>query len=326
MNKPIIISDIEQGTEEWQELRKGIPTASNFSNIITSTGKPSKTAKTYLYKLVAESIIGVQEGYTNEAMQQGIETEELARIEYEMDTGFEVEQVGFVYLDDKKEVGCSPDGLISVNGHGGVEIKCPQPHTHVSYLLDNKLPTNYIAQVQGAMYVAGRSWWDFFSYCDGLPNFRVRVQRDSLFIEQLSTMLEIFVADLKAVKKHLTEGKYKRCIVELKEKRSVSNSQNAYLHLILSWFGLETGLTLNEAKQLYKIINCDIYEYSKDNNVFYKSVNELDTNEMTQTIEMFRNYSAEEADVYLPEPDDRRFLQEIEVRASQDKMYLRSGQ
>jgi len=31
------------------------------------------------------------------------------------------------------------------------------------------------------------------------------------------------------------------------DKRSIS--QNSYLHLILTWFGLETGYTLEEVKQ-----------------------------------------------------------------------------
>jgi len=201
MNKPIIITDIEQGTEEWHDLRKGIPTASNFGNIITPTGKKSTQDKKYLFKLVAESILGHQDSYKNEAMEHGNDTEALARLEYEMDTGAIVDQVGFVFFDKLKDVGCSPDGMIeNAAEQGGVEIKCPLPHTHVSYLLGKKLPTVYVPQVQGSMWVTGRSWWDFFSYCEGLPNFRIRVERDEEYIKLMAEMVAMFVADLKLAK------------------------------------------------------------------------------------------------------------------------------
>ena len=122
----------------------------------------------------------------------------------------------------------------------------------------------------------------------------------------------------------------KRTIIELKEKKSRSTSQNSYLHLILSWFGLELGYTLNEAKEEYKKLNSEIYQDWKDGEKYgqnidgewYRSSGYLDTVEMTKSIEVFRNYSAKEADVYLPSPDEKRLLAEIEVRASQNKEYL----
>jgi len=118
-----------------------------------------------------------------------------------------------------------------------------------------------------------------------------------------------------------------KCIIELKKKAKRSLNQNNYLHLILSYFGMETGYTLNESKQIYKDFNQDIYCYHKEPakmkdvlltvNVFYRSSADLDTVEMTKSIEIFRNYSAKEAGIYLPAPDEERFLQEIEVKASQ---------
>ena len=54
----MIIHDCEQGTEEWLTLRLGMPTASNFADIYSATGKPSTRAQEYMYKLVAESLAG----------------------------------------------------------------------------------------------------------------------------------------------------------------------------------------------------------------------------------------------------------------------------
>lgn len=210
MNKPIIITDIEQGTEAWHDLRKGIPTASCFDQIVTSQGKKSAQSQKYLYKLVAESIIGNYDNYTNEYMEKGNEIEPLARAEYEMDTGLIVDQVGFVYYDDKKEFGASPDGLINkqkgLKDIGGVEIKCPLPHTHISYVLGKKVPTTYLVQVQGNMLVTGRKWWDFFSYHEGLPNFRIRVFRDDNLIKVMLDYIQLFLSDLKMYKNSMKEG------------------------------------------------------------------------------------------------------------------------
>ena len=40
----MIILDHEQGTEEWLAARRGKPSASMFSKLITMTGKPSSSA------------------------------------------------------------------------------------------------------------------------------------------------------------------------------------------------------------------------------------------------------------------------------------------
>ena len=53
-----------------------------------------------------------------------------------------------------------------------------------------------------------------------------------------------------------------------------------------------------------------------------RSSRDLDTAEMTITIDKFRNYSSKEAGVYLPGPDEKRFLQQIEIDASKNQQYL----
>ena len=57
----MIVLDCQQGSEEWYRARLGIPTASNFSAIITPKGKPtaSETRTRYLHKLLAEWALGV---------------------------------------------------------------------------------------------------------------------------------------------------------------------------------------------------------------------------------------------------------------------------
>lgn len=193
----MIILDLEQGTDEWMKARIGIPTASQFDKIITTKGEPSKQAKKYAYQLAGERVAGFkEETYSNATMARGTELESEARKFYALAYDVEVQEVGFC-LDDGKEFGCSPDGL--VGEEGGIEIKCPLMATHVGYLLGGKLPTDYIQQVQGSMFVTGRKWWDFVSYYPNMKPFIVRVQRDEVLINALRLALDMLSKDLESI-------------------------------------------------------------------------------------------------------------------------------
>ena len=154
-----------------------------------------------MYQLVAECITGVrEESYSNANMERGVELEGQARDMYSLIAGNEVRQVGFC-MQDKGLYGCSADGLIGDDG--GIEIKCPASHTHVEYLLGGKLPTTYVQQVQGCMFVTGRSWWDFVSYYPGLRLLRIRIERDEFFIKQLEIALNEFCDELETLTEKL---------------------------------------------------------------------------------------------------------------------------
>ena len=97
------------------------------------------------------------------------------------------------------------------------------------------------------------------------------------------------------------------------------------MHLILSWFGVETGYTLEEVKQ-------DIFKKHLNPTLFYegefegivkierwRSTANLGTAEMTLAIDRFRNFASNELGIYLPEPNDLVLLQEIENELSKHK-------
>ncbi len=70
----MITHNVEQSSPEWFALRAGIPTASNFSKIVTSAGKESKQRKSYATKLAADMYAGkILDQYSNEHMERGIE-------------------------------------------------------------------------------------------------------------------------------------------------------------------------------------------------------------------------------------------------------------
>jgi len=180
-----IIRDIEQGSDEWLKLRLGIATASNFSDIVTSTGEISKSISKYALQLASQFLIEEQEeSYKSADMMRGNEIEPEAREAYQEFTFNSVEQVSFIKCGD---YGYSPDGLVGDDGL--IEIKCPNQITHTKYLFEDRLPVEYVQQVQGGLFVSSRKWCDFVSYH---PNFKEdkklfikRVYRDEEFIKKL---------------------------------------------------------------------------------------------------------------------------------------------
>ena len=189
------IINCEQGTPEWNAVRCGIPTSSSFDKIITSRGEPSKQREKYLYTVAGEKVSGIKvETYQSFAMQKGVEKEEEARNYYKMLYDVEVQKVGFC-LADNGRYGCSPDGLIDKSG--GVEIKCPEIHTHVGYMVNKEaLLKDYYQQVQGSLFVTKCKWWDIMSYFAGLNNVIIRVTPDKTFFKALEVELEVFTKEL----------------------------------------------------------------------------------------------------------------------------------
>lgn len=117
---------------------------------------------------------------------------------------------------------------------------------------------------------------------------------------------------------------------ELTEKRSGrSLNQNAYLHLILGWFGLEYGYTLEEVKTeiFKKAVNPDIfYQGQKDGPLqieSWRTSAALSSKEMTLAIDRFRDFSANHG-FYLPAPGDLVSLEQIQRDLSKNssKQYL----
>lgn len=205
---PIIVEGIEQGSLDWLRLRLGIPTASRFDSLVTpAKGEHSKSADGYMHELLAEWITGQSaEGPQTVWMLRGQEFEAEARRFYAFDRGEDVRQVTFVYGDESKRYGCSPDGL--VGDDGGLEMKIPKPAVHVGYLLAGSLPNDYRPQVQGCMMVTGRKWWDFMSYSPGLPPLLVRVERDEEYITKIRTALDALLVKYEAAKQQLIASGY----------------------------------------------------------------------------------------------------------------------
>jgi len=197
------ILPVEQGSVDWAIARSGIPTASEFDNLVTPKfeARDGVMPKTYLAKKLAEAWTGgpLVEFNTFD-MDQGTILQDEAIPWFELTLGQSVERVGLVTTDDGR-IGCSPDGLLG--DHGGLEIKCPAIHTHIKYLLDGGLPKDYAAQVHGAMFVTGRRWWKFLSYRRHFPALLFHVERDEAIQERLREALDNILAEFDAAMKTL---------------------------------------------------------------------------------------------------------------------------
>lgn len=201
--------DFPQYSDEWWDVRRGIPTCSEFKRIITpTTHKLAGASSNYINFLIAQKIRMTPNFFTerpmSRAMRDGVALEPQARNFYAFDRSVEVQQVGFC-LSDCGRYGGSPDGLVGEDG--GLELKCPKVETHVRYLLERKLPDEYASQVHGHLLVSGRKWWDFMSYVGpDVDPFIIRVEPNE-FTRALKVVLEQFLE------------KYEKTIAKLKGEK-----------------------------------------------------------------------------------------------------------
>jgi putative phage-type endonuclease len=184
---------VEQGTEAWHDLRRGIVTASVVGKLLTPTLKvaDNDTSRSIVTTLVAERITGwTEESAMTSDMWRGVECEPIARDVYSGHYQQAVE-VGFMRLDgDGWTLGYSPDGLVGDDGL--IEIKCPRSKGHLNTILADSVPAYYMAQLQAGLLVSGRKWIDYVSFCGGMPLFVKRVLPDPKWAEAITAACQQF--------------------------------------------------------------------------------------------------------------------------------------
>lgn len=172
--------NLEQGSNEWLEARRGILTASTIGQLITPSRLQTASndrSRALINELIAERITGhVEEVYVSHDMLRGQMDEPIARAAYEQHYA-PVQEVGFmVRTINGNRLGYSPDGLVGDDGL--IEIKSRKPRHQLDTILNDKVPTYYMAQIQTGLLVTGREWCDFISYSGGMPLYVKRVHPD----------------------------------------------------------------------------------------------------------------------------------------------------
>lgn len=119
--------------------------------------------------------------------------------------------------------------------------------------------------------------------------------------------------------------------IDLKEKKGKKSlSSNNYAHLIMSWFALEIGETLDYVKRevFKKIVNSDLFTYERLNRVTgelrddLRSFADLDQGETNVSIDRFRNYASKEFGIYLPDSSDLVAIDQMQNDVEQNKKWL----
>lgn len=114
----------------------------------------------------------------------------------------------------------------------------------------------------------------------------------------------------------LNKGK-KVELKEIKNKRTLS--QNAYLHVCITLYAINYGLTLEEAKTDLKRA-CHFMIYEKNGNKYLKRTRDFDTKELTDFIDWIRSYAGKEG-LYIPTSEEyliNKFQIDKEIDANKE--------
>lgn len=192
---------IEQGTDEWRQLRCGKLGASQVHMAIARTKSGwSASRENIMAQIIVERMTGIPtESFTSSAMEWGTLTEPQARAAYSFARDVEVQLASFVPHPRIAGTGASPDGLVGERGL--LEIKAPNTATHIETLLSGVIDGRYMTQMRWQMACTGREWVDFVSFDPRLPGLELwvkRVDRQENEISLLEEMVEEFLFDLES--------------------------------------------------------------------------------------------------------------------------------
>lgn len=138
------IIEIDQGTDEWLNLRKGKITGSKLKDIVVIRGNSEKDG---FYKLLADKL-AIDEAY-EDPMERGHRLEDDALQMFGDVTGKKVAKSGFWISDENENMACSPDGIV-VSGKTiteAIEIKCLSAGKHLEAWFTKEIPDEYKYQV-----------------------------------------------------------------------------------------------------------------------------------------------------------------------------------
>ena len=170
--------ELEQGTREWLEARKGKITGTRLKDVLKTDNLP------VIYEMIAE--LGsdeIEETFVNKAMQRGKDCEPIAISLYQHMTGVVIDSVGFCVSEENDFLALSPDGF-TADRTGAIEVKSPNTSTHVKYIIGDRVPSEYLPQVMTYFLVNTKlEWLDFISFDDRYkpkPIWIKRVTREEL--------------------------------------------------------------------------------------------------------------------------------------------------
>jgi len=201
------VFDVIQGSPEWFKLRRGIPTGSEFSRIITpAKGEYAKGADTYAAELIAESLGWYRRFQGSPDTERGHRLEKEALRWLKLRYSIATKPVGFC-MSDCGRYGASPDAL-TADGVP-VEVKNPDLHTIIKWKITGGLPEDHKVQCHAEMLVTGADRCIFIANTENgyIENIYIEVMRDE-FTEKLKAATEKFCDRLDTLRRELTGDEY----------------------------------------------------------------------------------------------------------------------
>lgn len=206
------IVNVEQRTEPWFVARCGRITSTRANAMLSEPqkGKPGMRG-TLLQEMAVEQLFGVPvdtgKNFRSKSMETGAELEPEALAYYEAVTGRALRRTGFLKCTDLM-AGASLDADFQ-NCTGIVECKAPDLHTHIGYLLNQTIPTDYMRQITHQLFVSGAAWCDWISYCPLVPEkgrlLVLRVLREHVDMKAYELALRLFLTEVERKREALRE-------------------------------------------------------------------------------------------------------------------------
>ncbi|MCD8302578.1 MAG: hypothetical protein LUC44_06120 [Prevotellaceae bacterium] len=135
--------------------------------------------------------------------------------------------------------------------------------------------------------------------------------------------------DVENARLRLASMVKRRAIFELTERKGRRTlRQNSYLWVTLAYWGAQTGYRKDEAEAVFKHVNRDTFRRTMTIGgvevEYVRHIAELDTAEMSLAIDRWRDWAARNEDfpVYIPSPDEKDGIAEMEYEVSRAERYL----
>lgn len=136
--------------------------------------------------------------------------------------------------------------------------------------------------------------------------------------------------DIERAKKRLDSLIERRAVVDITDKSRFTVSQNSYLHVCIGIVALETGVTLEYAKQKYfkRIANREMFYIGKfidpvtgEECGKWRSTASLTKEEMTLALDRWRDWAARQG-WYIPTPEEHAAILQAKIEMEKNKRWL----
>ncbi len=187
--------EVEQGSAEWRELRRGRITASRMGDVLAN--KNTRRYIDYRMQLALELLGHKEDEEQARWMLHGKQMEPHIREAYAKKFDRQVTADVFCISEKYDWLGCSPDGLVLPDYDMAIEIKAREKMSTYEQVMEKqrrlgKIDSNYRPQVAAQAWVMGLP---SIEYCEGwadLGRQKVRLHVKTVPIDQkLVEMMEI---------------------------------------------------------------------------------------------------------------------------------------